>query len=537
MPAHRRQPSGGLVALTGLGLLVGLLAAGCTSPSPARQQPGAHPRSPAAARIAVSATAGRVDVSAENSRAGYRGWRITSPGQLHEIEGYADHASAVPGTAVRLFVSTTAAWFRVRALRFGWYGGALARLVWTSGPVPGTRQPAAVVEAHNMVVAPWRPSLALPTAGWPPGSYLLRLDASTGAQQYVPLVIRSPSVAGRVVLIQPTTTYQAYNLWGGYDLYQGPRRHEALRSRMVSFDRPYDRENGAGDFFAEEQPLLSYAERLGLPLAYISSVDLDLDPHVLDGARAVVSEAHDEYWSPRMRATVTRARDRGVNLAFMGANEIYRRIRFGASPLGPDRIEINYKNPREDPLYGIDNAAVTANWPAPPAADPPSSLTGQEYACASVPAPLVITEPHGWIWAGTGASLDMRLPGLIGHEFDSIDLSQPTPRPLEILASSPQNCAGSGRAVTADVTYYVAASGAGVLDAGTESWSCGLPTVAMVTDRCRTTSLPATEVRVIERATRNILETFARGPSGRVHPATDFLTGQVSHRPRLGGSS
>jgi len=530
MPAHRRQPSGGLVAVTGVGLLAGLLVAGCTGPSPARQQPGAHhPRAGAATHIAVPAVPGGVYVRAENARPGYPGWRITSPGQPHEIEGYTDHASALPGTVVRLFVSTTAASFRVRALRFGWYGGALARLVWTSALIGGTRQPPAVVEAHGMVVAPWRPSLALPTTGWPPGSYLLRLDASSGAQQYVPLVIRSPSVAGRVVLVQPTTTYQAYNLWGGYDLYQGPRRHEALRARLVSFDRPYDRENGAADFFAEEQPLLSYAERLGLPLAYISSVDLDLDPHVLVGARAVISEAHDEYWSPRMRAVVTRARDRGANLAFFGANEIYRRIRFGSSPLGPDRIEVNYRNPREDPLYGIDNALVTANWPAPPDADPPSSLTGQVYACASVPAPLVVTEPHGWIWAGTGARAGMRLPGLIGHEFDTVDLSKPTPRPIEILASSPQNCAGSGRAVSADVTYYVAASGAGVLNAGTESWSCGLPTVAMVTDRCLTTSPPAMVVRVIERATRNILQTFARGPSGRLHSATDFLTGQVTH--------
>ncbi len=531
MPAHRRQAFG-LVALTGLGLVAGLLSAGCTSPSPARQPPGAHPRAGAATRIAVPAGPGGVDIRAENARPGYPGWRITSPGQPQEIEGYTDHASARPGTVVRLFVSTTAAWFRVRVLRFGWYGGALARLVWTSAQIPGTRQPAAVVEAHGMVVAPWRPGLALPTAGWPPGSYLLRLDASSGAQQYVPLVIRSPSVEGRVVLVQPTTTYQAYNLWGGYDLYQGPRRHEALRARVVSFDRPYDREDGAADFFAEEQPLLSYAERLGLPLAYISSVDLDLDPHVLDGARAVVSEAHDEYWSPRMRAILTRARDRGVNLAFTGANEIYRRIRFGSSPLGPDRTEINYRNPREDPLYGIDNASVTANWPAPPAADPPSSLTGQVYACASVPAPLVVTEPHGWIWAGTGARPGMRLPGLIGHEFDTVDLSDPTPRPIEILASSPQACAGSGRPVSADVTYYVAASGAGVLNVGTENWSCGLSTVAMVTDRCLTTSPPAVVVQVIERATRNILETFARGPSGRAYPARDFLTGQVSHYRR-----
>jgi hypothetical protein len=64
---------------------------------------------------------------------------------------------------------------------------------------------------------------------------------------------------------------------------------------------------------------------------------------------------------------------------------------------------------------------------------------------------------------------------------------------------------------------------------GTENWSCGLPTVAMVTDRCLTTSPPAPEVRVIERATRNILEAFARGPSGRAYPAKDVLTGRVSH--------
>jgi hypothetical protein len=534
MPAHRRQPFGGLVALTGLGLVAGLLAAGCTSPSPARQQPGAHPRAGPATYITVPAThmavpagPGGGDVRAENARAGYPGWRITSYGQPHEIEGYADHASALPGTVVRLFVSTTAASFRVRALRFGWYGGALARLVWTSARIPGTLQPAAVVEAHGMVVAPWRPSLALPTAGWPPGSYLLRLDASSGAQQYVPLVIRSRSVAGRVVLIQSTTTYQAYNWWGGYSLYSGPHMKAALRARVVSFDRPYRREAGAGEFFADEQPLLSYAERLGLPLAYISSVDLDLDPHVLDGALAVVSEAHDEYWSPQMRAILTRARDDGANVAFIGANEIYRRIRFGSSPLGRDRIEINYRNPREDPLYGINNALVTANWPDPPAANSESSLTGQVYACASARAPLVVTEPHGWIWAGTGARPGMRLPGLIGKEFDTVDLSQPTPRPIEILASSPQTC--GGRAVSSDVTYYVAASGAGVLNVGTQGWLCGLPTVAMVTNRCLTTSPPAAEARVIERATRNILETFDRGPAGRVYPAGDFQTGQVWH--------
>ena len=83
--------------------------------------------------------------------------------------------------------------------------------------------------------------------------------------------------------------------------------------------------------------------------------------------------------------------------------------------------------------------------------------------------------------------------------------------------------------MSSEVTYYAAASGAGVLNVGTEGWNCGLPTVAMVTNRCLTTSPPAAEVRVIERATRTILQTFARGPAGRVHPATYFLTGQISH--------
>jgi hypothetical protein len=121
----------------------------------------------------------------------------------------------------------------------------------------------------------------------------------------------------------------------------------------------------------------------------------------------------------------------------------------------------------------------------------------------------------------------VRLPDLIGKEFDTADLSQPTPRPIEILARSPQAC--GGQAVSSDVTYYVAASEAGVLNVGTQGWLCGLPTVAMVTNRCLTTTPPATEVKVIDRATRNILDTFARGPAGRVHPARDFLTGQVSH--------
>ena len=55
-----------------------------------------------------------------------------------------------------------------------------------------------VQKPTHTVVAPWTPSLTVDTTGWAPGDYLLRLDADSGAQQYVPLTVRTPSNAGRL---------------------------------------------------------------------------------------------------------------------------------------------------------------------------------------------------------------------------------------------------------------------------------------------------------------------------------------------------
>ena len=37
---------------------------------------------------------------------------------------------------------------------------------------------------------------------------------------------------------------------------------------------------------------------MGLPLAYVTSMEIDADPHLLDGASALISPGHDEYWTP-----------------------------------------------------------------------------------------------------------------------------------------------------------------------------------------------------------------------------------------------
>ncbi len=430
-------------------------------------------------------------------------------------EGYASVDSALAGTTVDLYISTPAKSFRVDAYRMGYYGpGPQACAVWRSSPFNGGVQPAAVIvgKVHEST-APWRRSLTVPTAGWQPGNYLLRIDGGTPAQRsFIPLTIRSASFAGRVVLVMPDTTWQAYNTWGGYSLYFGPDHRSADRSRIVSFDRPYGYGRGAADFIDDDLPLVTLAESLGIPLGYATDVDLQRDPAAFRQARAIISVGHDEYYSPTMRDALTRARDAGVNLGFLGANDIYRKIRFADSAIGANRRIINYKD-ATDPI-GVPSL-VTTQWPDPPSNDPESSLTGVAYRCASDTFyPIVVADAGNWLFAGTGVRDGTALPGIAGHEFDGVNLAKPMPHPLEVLFHSPARC--KGRATHQDSTYYTTPSGAGVLDVGAYFWTCA------IANTCRIPIEPAS-TRIITQVTANFLWAAAAGPLGRAHPAKDTV--------------
>jgi len=486
-----------------------LLAAGCTagrSQEPRRSEisgpkPIVHTREPARSAPRPS-------------------WRIPA-GSSHGIEGFASRDSVRVGEPVTLFVSTRAAHFVVRAFRMGWYSGVEGRQSWVSPPVRGQLQPPPRVEysATRTVAAPWRPTVVVQTTGWLPGAYLLRLEAGQHRQSFIPLTVRAQSAAGRVVLISPVTTWQAYNRWGCCDLYQGRDGSFATRSRAVSFDRPYLMEQGSGDFLRGELKVLAEAERLRLPLDYVTDVDLERYPHLLDGARAVVSMGHDEYWSPAMRAAIATAEQNGTNIAFFGANGIFRRIRFAATSVGPDRLEINYKIATEDPYYGVHNAAVTADWPAPPDPRPESTLLGNQYACylgIGHHAAGVVTAPRSWLFTGVKVVRGEHLPGLIGPETDAVQPTYPTPRPIEVLMHSAAPCPSGTGPPFADTSYHVAASGAGVFDAGTIAWACA------IRNACAHPVARRTET-VTRQVTDNVLRAFAAGPAGLAHPPRDNL--------------
>jgi hypothetical protein len=476
-------------------------------------------RSGASTSDAARSPAPRRRPVAENSLAGYRDWNVKHVGAPDAMLGYTGQASVLPGDAITLYASTTARSFKVLAFRMGWYSGDTARLVWKSSTVRGLRQSkATMTETTRTVQTDWGPSLTIPTDDWPAGAYLLRMDAETGAQRFVPVTVRSAKTAGKVVLKASTATWQAYNYWGGYNLYNGPGGPANYddRSLAVSLDRPFDL-MGASAFLVHERNVVQLAERLGLPLAYVSSMDIATNPALLDGASALFSLGHDEYWSPPERANVTAARDRGVNVAFLGANCCFRRTRLAGTTLGANRLVICYKTSYpQDPMYGKDNALVTSDWREPPDPDPESSLIGTLYEAEPTNADYVVATPDAWMFAGTGVRKGSTFPGLIGIEYDRVNPDSPIERPMQILSHSPLTCRGVNS--YSDSCYYTHSCGAGVFNTGTMRW-----VGAFIPRQYRSFGVDARTGAFVRRVTANVLRGFADGPAAAKHPAHDNL--------------
>lgn len=433
------------------------------------------------------------------------------------LHAWCDHDRAHRGQTVTIFATTEAKTFTVEAFRFGHYAGATGRLVWKSAdPVPGRLQePPTVDAATNMrSCAHWTPSLTVDiTDDWTPGMYMFRLVGDDGGNTFVPLTVVDDRRADLLV-VSAITTWNAYNEYGGAGLYEG----EGGRSEVVTFDRPYDL-SGSGHFFGGEYELVQLVESMGLDVAYTTSVDLHARPEqIADGGyKAVVSLAHDEYYSVPMRDSLESARDGGVNLMFLGANAVFRRIRLEASEHGPHRLEVNYRSPKKDPLNGTgDQQLVTAEWRAEPAARPEASLIGNYYESNPCLADMVVVSPDSWVFAGTALPAGYKLKDMVQNEYDRVTPEvQGTPANIEVLCHSPLVC--RGQATFADVTYYTAPSGAGVFATGTLWWERQLGPL------CTDPAGPHTVECFIRQITANVLEAFVAGPSGVAHPSVSNL--------------
>jgi hypothetical protein len=459
-------------------------------------------------------------IQIENSKPGWKDFAFPFEDNVEGmIEGYCNLDSARRGDIVRLFVSTTGTSYTIEAFRFGHYGGAGARRVWAApGPIPGSVQAPPFIDPDtNMRECGWVPSYDV-TIGydWTPGMYLFRLRSNDGGGHFIPLVVLDDRHADLLV-ISAITTWNAYNTWGGASLYDG----DGGRSKVVSFDRPYD-SSGSGHFFGGEYEFVQQVESMGIDVTYTTDIDLHARPEqtTAHNYKAIVSLAHDEYYSLEMRQALESARDAGVNLIFLGANAVFRRIRLEPSPNGPHRREVNYRVPEEDPLNGVDDARVTSSWRYGPGANPEASLVGDYYESNPIDADMVVVNAGSWVFDGTGLNNGDVLPGLVGNEYDRVTPEAPgTPPNIEVMCHSP--AVVRGKNTFADVTYYTAPSGAGVFATGTLWWEqhCG-PLITSLTDPNSVDEVVDFRVR---RITANVLNVFLSGPAGKRHPSVSNL--------------
>ena len=514
---RRRVVLGAMVATAGLGtvgisrLLADRSGAGAAHVS-AQTPPATDPLVPAPPVMRTGF------IKAENALPGTNQFavRMERP-YVDMLHAWCDHDSARPGDTVTVFATTRARTFTAEAFRFGWYGGKTGRRVWAAdAPVDGLDQKLPTIDPKTNMrsCAHWKPSFTVDiTDQWPPGMYLFRLIGEDGGNTFVPLTILEDRPAP-VLVVSAITTWNAYNTYGGASLYDGDKG----RSKVVTFDRPYDN-SGSGHFFGGEYELVQMIESMGIDVAYTTNIDLHARPEQIlaGGYRTIISLAHDEYYSVPIRHALQSARDRGVNLMFLGANAGFRRIRLEPSPHGPHRLEVNYRVAADDPRYGKgDQSEVTTEWRSAPAADPEAALVGNYYESNPVKADMVVVNPTSWILAGTGLKKGHKFKDLVQNEYDRVTPEvKGTPYNIEVICHSPLVC--RGKSSFADVTYYTAPSGAGVFATGTLWWERQLGPV------CDGTDAKHTDACYIRQMTANVLQAFVAGPAGKVHPSKSNL--------------
>jgi hypothetical protein len=521
------QRVGTLSASLGLGGLAAACGAATAAPK-AKAVKGERPGVHLVDRLPVADWVVEENKSPDRTYA----WTIprTNSGSLPApIEGYLDVVSAEKGDEITLFVNTVAPTFTASIFRMGFYGGFGAKRVLTSPELTGVRQKAPSRQrGTNLVECSWTPSWRVKVGEhWAPGAYLIKLVGTNKEQQYVPFTVRDDTSHAAFVVQSAVTTWQAYNPYGGFSLYGGSIPGQSsydARSRIVSFDRPYSHDataldaRGSGDFLGNELPFIYLAERHGLDVTYWTDVDLDARPQLLANHACLVTLGHDEYWSMTMRTAVQDQVEKGLNVAFLGANACYRQIRLTSSPLGANRRVVCYKDAAEDPLAKTDPALVTGgSWATDPIPRPESELVGVMYQAYAGSGPLVVVNPAHWVFDGTGLGAHGTIPNLIGSEFDCFEPAYPHPANVEILAHSPTpSVIGPSHS---DMSYYALPEKGAVFASGTASFVTALWDGMGRLPHRLGFGVETDRFAPVTRIALNVLAAFGSGPAGTKYPS------------------
>jgi hypothetical protein len=397
----------------------------------------------------------------------------SSPPAEKRIWSYTDRVSYQAGDDVRLCVCTNAATFSVEVFRDGASPAPVFRRAGIAGQWQDTPEDCSVTGCG------WTPSLSLTVEpGWASGAYVVRCSAIEGAavaDLHEHIFIVRPSHGQkdpkRLLLIAATSTWTAYNDWGGSNHYQGycgPNGDRfsptlsierplakgfvslpADAPRAVLFDTPpimaepryphmewayangHSKKYMSSGWASFERHFVTWAEGEGYGVDIISQTDLHNTPGILDGYACVACVGHDEYWSWEMRDAIDAYVERGGRIARFAGNFMWQiRLENG----GARQVCYKYLARNEDPLMQSGpRHLVTESWEAPEIGRPGADTFGLNathglYASWSGCSPrgakgFPVYRPEHWAFENTGLYYGDVLGAesrIFGYEVDGL---------------------------------------------------------------------------------------------------------------------
>ena len=331
----------------------------------------------------------------------------------------------------------------------------------------------------------WDPTLTIEIGpDWRSGFYLVELSTIEGDSAEAFFVVKASEPADSLLVLS-TSTWAAYNDWGGPSFYTGGHVTSQLRPLPAGFlDKPdphryrvacfaelpaadvqdyfdsYSYWSAAAGWANWERIFAGWAEDQGLQLDYATSLDLASEPDLLAPYSLYLSVGHDEYWSASMRDAVEGWVDDGGAAVFLSGNTSFWQVRFEDHG---ERI-VGYKTDFEqDPVVGTDaEHTVSTMWSDPLCRRPENEMTGVSFTRGGYArvrnsprgsGGYTVWRPDHWVFDG----LDLRTgdllgadPVVVGYECDGCELQLVDGRPVptgaggtppdfEVLATAPAN--------------------------------------------------------------------------------------------------
>ncbi len=465
--------------------------------------------------------------------AGSSAWQISN-GRTYNLGGFATQTSYNLGQSVPLKIGAYADSVDISVFRMGYYGGKGGRLVASATNVPVNNGPSCEGKNANtgeFNCNDWETTYTIPGSSLPAsGVYLVKLVDPEGDDNQIIFIVRNDNASpgSAIVAKIPTSTYQAYNWFGGKSLYNYnsslPNLADgAPRAFSVSFQRPFQDVASSADenwFLKVDYPMVYWLEKEGYDVSYTDGVAIDEKPESLLTHKVVLISGHDEYWSGKELAAVKAAREHGVSIASFSGNTAYWKVQYENN----HQTMTTYKTVQdgsegvndpgaEKPTTTFRDAGAPAGAPnAPPGGrpgpnTPENSLFGimyvgdttnnSSYGLTVPPAEGQDQYSGDSIWRNTGINPATGATigtNLVGWEWDAIP-SQPgylafEPANVVQVSRTNVNLPGDewlldygmefgsspppGQNGFTEAVKYRASSGALVFASGTMQWSWGL---------------------------------------------------------------